>query len=102
MKKSLFLIKGILIVLVMAGFNQSCTDLDEELFGEVTPDNFFSSEEEYVSALGAAYTSFGNFASNDPHSVQEVSTDEMVVPTRGQDWDDGGEVEEAPFTFLDL
>ncbi len=90
MKKSLFLIKGILIVLIVAGFNQSCTNLDEELYGEVTPENFFSSEEEYVSALGAAYTSFGNFASNDPQAVQEVGTDEMVVPTRGQDWDDGG------------
>ncbi len=90
MKESLFLIKGILIVLIMAAFNQSCTDLDEELFGEVTPDNFFSSEEEYVSALGAAYTQFQAFASGDPWSVQETSTDEMVVPTRGQDWDDGG------------
>ncbi|MCK5068702.1 MAG: RagB/SusD family nutrient uptake outer membrane protein [Bacteroidales bacterium] len=89
-KKSLFLIKGIVIVLIMAAFNQSCTNLDEELFSEVTPDDFFSSEEEYVSALGAAYTQFGDFASNDPQAVQETSTDEMVVPTRGQDWDDGG------------
>ncbi len=91
MKKSIFLIKGILIVLIMAGFNQSCTNLDEELYDAVTPDNFFNTEEEYVSALGAAYTQFGDFASNDPFSLQCVSTDEMVVPTRGQDWDDGGE-----------
>ncbi len=90
MKKSLFLIKGILIVLIVAGFNQSCTNLDEELYGEVTPENFFNSEEEYVSALGAAYTSFRNYASGDPQALQEVGTDEMVVPTRGQDWDDGG------------
>lgn len=90
MKKSLFLIKGILIVLIMAAFNQSCTDLDEELYGEVTPDNFFSSEEEYVSALGAAYTRFQFFASDNVQHVQETCTDEMVVPTRGQDWDDGG------------
>ena len=91
MKKSLFLIKGILIVLIVAGFNQSCTNLDEELYGEVTPENFFSSEEEYVSALGAAYTAFGNYASADIHHLQETTTDEMAVPTRGQDWDDGGE-----------
>lgn len=90
MKESLFLIKGILIVLVVAGFNLSCTNLDEELYSEVTPENFFNTEEEYVSALGAAYTQFQNFASNDPQAVQETSTDEMVVPTRGQDWDDGG------------
>lgn len=89
-KKSVFLIKGILIVLVLAGFNQACTNLDEELYGEVTPEDFFNTEEEYVSALGAAYTSFGNYASADLQHLQEVSTDEMVVPTRGQDWDDGG------------
>ena len=90
MKKSVFLIKVIMIVFIVTAFSQSCTKLDEELFGEVTPDNFFSSEEEYVSALGAAYTRFMDFASGDPQAVQETSTDEMVVPTRGQDWDDGG------------
>ncbi|MEN8202174.1 MAG: RagB/SusD family nutrient uptake outer membrane protein [Bacteroidota bacterium] len=87
---SLFLVKGILIVLVMSWVNQACTNLDEELYSEVTPDDFFKSEEEYVSALGAAYTAFGDYASNDPQALQEVCTDEMVVPTRGQDWDDGG------------
>jgi hypothetical protein len=90
MKKSLFLIRAIMIVLIVAAFNQSCTDLDEELFSEVTPDNFFSSEEEFISALGAAYTQFGPFGSDNPMFLQEVTTDEMVVPTRGQDWDDGG------------
>jgi hypothetical protein len=90
MKKSLFLIKAILIMLIVTAFNQSCTNLDEELFGEVTPEDFFNTEEEYVAALGAAYTQFGSFGSGDPYSLQETSTDEMVVPTRGQDWDDGG------------
>jgi len=90
MKESLFLIKGILIVLVVAGFSQSCTNLDEELYSEVTPENFFNTEEEYVSALGAVYSAFQNYGSNDPFHVQETSTDEMAVPTRGQDWDDGG------------
>ncbi len=69
MKESLFLIKGILVVLVVVGFSQSCTNLDEELYSEVTPENFFNTEEEYVSALGAAYTQFQNFASNDPQAV---------------------------------
>jgi starch-binding outer membrane protein, SusD/RagB family len=68
----------------------SCTDLDEELFGEVIPENFFKSEAEFVSALGAAYTRLQAYAVGDVYSMQEVTTDEMVVPTRGQDWDDGG------------
>jgi len=89
MNKSLFF-KVLMIVLIVTPFNQSCTNLDEELYSEVTPDNFFKSDEEFISALGAAYTQFKNFASGDPLSLQDVTTDEMVVPTRGQDWDDGG------------
>jgi hypothetical protein len=91
MRKSLFLVKALVVVMIMAAFNQSCTNLDEELFDSVTPDNFFNTEEEILAALGAAYTQFGNFASGDPFSLQCVGTNEMAVPTRGQDWDDGGE-----------
>ncbi|RLD70433.1 MAG: RagB/SusD family nutrient uptake outer membrane protein, partial [Bacteroidetes bacterium] len=77
--------------MLMAAFNQSCTNLDEELYGEVTPENFFNTEEEILAALGAAYTQFGNWGSGDPYTLQNVTTDEVVVPTRGQDWDDGGD-----------
>ena len=90
MKKSLLLIRVVLVGLFATVFSQSCTNLDEELYSSVTPDNFFKTEEEFISALGAAYTQFGNWGSGDPLSLQETSTDEMVVPTRGQDWDDGG------------
>jgi starch-binding outer membrane protein, SusD/RagB family len=91
MKKMIFLIRAIMIVSIIAAFNQSCTNLDEELYSDVTPENFFKTEEEFIAALGAAYTKFGDWASSDGTlALQEVTTDEMVVPTRGQDWDDGG------------
>ena len=35
----------------------ACTDLTEELFSEVTADNFFQTEEEFIAALGQAYSS---------------------------------------------
>jgi hypothetical protein len=91
MKKSMILIKAIMMAFIVTALNLSCTNLDEELYSEVTPDNFFKSEEEYVSALGAAYTQFSDFGSGDgSFTLQEMTTDEMVTPTRGQDWDDGG------------
>ncbi len=89
MKKTIVQLGLILAVFIMTTF-QSCTNLDEELYSDVTPDNFFKTQEEFISALGAAYTQFGNYASNDPWTLHELSTDEMVTPTRGQDWDDGG------------
>jgi len=90
MKKSLFHIGAFIFLLVAATFSQSCTNLDEELYSEVTPENFFKTEEEFISALGAAYTQFGNWAAGDPQTLQVMTTDELTAPTRGADWDDGG------------
>ncbi len=90
MRKSILLVMAVLAVMLTATINQSCTNLDEELYGEVTPDNFFNSEEEILAALGAAYTQFGDYASSTPMNLQTNGTDEMVTPTRGSDWDDGG------------
>lgn len=68
---------------------QSCTNLDEETFGVVTPDNFFRTEAEFVAALAPVYASvrevqWGYWTSS------EITTDEAIIPTRGTDWDDGG------------
>ena len=91
MRKSLNLVKAMLLVILAVSFSQSCTNLDEELYGEVTPENFFNTEEEILAALGAAYTQFGGYASGNTLNMQTITTDEMVVPTRGSDWDDGGD-----------
>ena len=71
----------------------SCTKLDEKelLFDQVTTDRFFKTDKEFLSAMGAAYTNlYGSFGSGAIKSVNEVTTDEIVVPTRGADWGDGG------------
>jgi hypothetical protein len=90
MKKSRYLIRVVMILLGMAGFSMSCTKLDETLYSTVTPGNFFKTDAESVAALGAAYTTLGGYASGSVTNLQELTTDEMVVPTRGSDWDDGG------------
>lgn len=95
LRRCLLLIHTTLFAFLVTSLNQSCTNLDEELFDSVTPDNFFKTEEEFISALGSAYTQFADYASNDPWSLHEIMTDEIVVPTRGQDWDDGGTLRRA-------
>jgi starch-binding outer membrane protein, SusD/RagB family len=80
----------VLLVLFMAGISPSCTNLDEELYSDVTPEDFLQAEEQFVSALGTAYSSLAGYGSGGSLSLHETSTDEMVVPTRGSDWDDGG------------
>lgn len=71
---------------------QGCTDLGESPRSSITPGNFFTTEEEVVGGLMAVYaqvrstlTGYGDY-----YNVIEVSSDEMVVPTRGQDWKDDG------------
>jgi len=91
MKRLLFPVKIIMLVMTVAMVSGSCTNLDEELFGEVTPANFFTTQEEFISALGAAYTQFSGWGTGSPLEIQSMTTDEMAVPTRGQDWDDGGD-----------
>ncbi len=91
MKQNIKSLKYSLIVLAMIAFSPACTDLDEEIFSQVTADNFFQTEDELISALGAAYTSlYGYMGTTSLYAAQEVSSDEMVVPTRGPDWGDGG------------
>lgn len=81
--------KTLLFLSFMMMISPSCTDLDEELYSQVTTDRFYQTEDDFISALGAAYTNlygiFGNY-----YGLQEVSSDEMIVPQRGQDWYDGG------------
>jgi starch-binding outer membrane protein, SusD/RagB family len=90
MKKTRYLIRIGMFLFGAAVLSQSCTKLDEKLYSQVTPANFFKTDAEFVAALGSAYTQLGGYATGDINEVQEMTTDEVVVPTRGSDWDDGG------------
>ncbi|MEJ1241759.1 RagB/SusD family nutrient uptake outer membrane protein [Chryseolinea sp. T2] len=69
----------------------SCTNLDEELYSDVTADNFFKTDEEFIAALGQAYSSFGGIGNHSGlWSINELASDELVVCTKGGDWYDGG------------
>jgi hypothetical protein len=67
----------------------ACTDLDEVPVSAITPENFFKNEGEVISALAGVYaqlrpTLWGYY------NLSQVSSDENIVPTRGQDWYDNG------------
>ncbi len=69
----------------------ACTDLSEPIDSEVTTDNFFQTDEQFVSALGDAYSALTSIGgSGAPAQLNEVTTDEIIVPARGQDWSEGG------------
>ena len=69
---------------------QSCTDLEETIYEDITSDNFFSSEGDYYSVLVNAYGNLRPFLWN-YFNISQVTSDETIVPTRGGDWGDGGD-----------
>src|SRR5688572_752171 len=89
--KILSLKKYSIIGLLLIG---SCTKLDEKdlVFDTATNLNFGQTDAELVSLIAAAYTNlYGSFGSDGSiMRLQEVPSDEIVVPTRGPDWGDGG------------
>ncbi|HEX6926487.1 MAG TPA: RagB/SusD family nutrient uptake outer membrane protein [Longimicrobiaceae bacterium] len=68
----------------------SCTDLDEEPFSAITPNSFYNNEEEVRAGVAAVYNSLNSVATGNYHYVNTISSDEQVIPTRGQDWYDNG------------
>jgi len=85
-------------------FTISCTDLNEELYDKVKDENFGKTAKEIDALVGGAYSSLRGFG--DPISnsyptceyvffLNEVSSDEATIPTRGTDWYDGGQYQDA-------
>jgi hypothetical protein len=88
MKKKLLNIIPVLLlaVTIMPG----CTKLDSKVYDKVTPDNFNQTPAQVSASVAQIYTPMTNIPFGGTLTLQEVSSDEMVVPTRGNDWYDGG------------
>lgn len=88
--KRIITIRNFLIAMTLFA---SCTKLDEKelLYDTVIGENFLKTDAELASAVAAAYAPLYGFGGNN-HQIplNEVTTDEVVVPTRGADWGDGG------------
>lgn len=84
--------KHTLILIVLSSFFVgllSCTNLDEEINQEYLVEDFFKTEEEILSALAPAYGGMrGLFDLT--FEIQEYMGGNMVSPTRGQHWYEGG------------
>jgi hypothetical protein len=67
----------------------ACTDLDETPVSAITPENFFKNEGEVLSALAGVYAQLRPTLWS-YYNLSQVTSDENIVPTRGQDWYDNG------------
>lgn len=77
-------------VFAMLLFSPACTDLTEVPSSSITPQNFYRNETEVIGGLASVYAQLRSTV-DDYYDLSEISTDEMIVPTRGQDWYDNGQ-----------
>jgi hypothetical protein len=84
----------------VAGLLFGCTDLEPQLIGITTGDEFLAQFQEDIedspdqaafNVIGAIYNTVNAFIPQDGiWALGTHSSDEMQGPTRGTDWDDGG------------
>ena len=72
----------------------ACTDLEPEIFSDILSDDYYKTPEQFSSLIADAYTQlageYGYVYREGYWSMQEYTSDEVVVPTRGTDWYDNG------------
>ncbi len=63
--------------------------LDENPVSVITPENFYRNADEVMGGVAATYAALRNTLWS-YYNLSQISSDEMVVPTRGSDWFDNG------------
>lgn len=74
----------------------SCLNLDEELYGRLSPENYYKTKEEALSSVVGVYSylSYMSRAGGDGWRIGEFGTDEFFCPGRASGgWYDEGNME---------
>jgi len=89
--KFFFPVQTLVVIGLLATFGTACTDLSESVDSQVTVENFFQTDQQFISAMGDAYSALrGRGGGGSAAQFNEATSDEIIVPARGQDWSEGG------------
>jgi hypothetical protein len=92
MKRVSLLLKLLIVVFFTGIMHQSCTDLKEEVYSDLTGEKLFEDPDNLIYAFGSAYTNLYWLVGHKYGMVgMDAGTDMVAVPQRGGDWYDGGE-----------
>ena len=67
----------------------SCTDLSETLYDQVASNNCYNTKNDVIRAVLRPFE-HGFWSIQNRHVLNEESADQLITPTRGDWWDDGG------------
>lgn len=91
MKTLASIFKVTIACLLLVSLNSCDGLLNEDLKNEVTPNNYFETDEQFISAMGDAYNPFSQtYGSNQGLGALMVANDDFLVAQKGADWEDGG------------
>lgn len=84
--------KKIYSLIIIAIVMSSCVDLEEELYDSIPLENYPENDVQGALITGPIYEPMKGFVDDWGGWLfsQEVTSDELVFPTRHTDWDDGG------------
>jgi hypothetical protein len=87
--------KKILIIactMFLAGsITESCTKLKQNIYSVEPVNNFYQTPAQIAAGVAPAYIALQNIPDGNVMQMNEITSDEIVVPTRGNDWYDGGQ-----------
>ncbi|HTD39999.1 MAG TPA: RagB/SusD family nutrient uptake outer membrane protein, partial [Mucilaginibacter sp.] len=90
MKRKKHLIIACTVILV-GSIVQSCTKLDKKLYSVEPVGNFYQTPAQIAAGIAPAYIALQNIPDGNVNQMNEITSDEIIVPTRGNDWYDGGQ-----------
>ncbi len=93
MKGSYTIVSVFMGILLLNG----CTKIDVPAEDVLTPDNFPTSDAQYILAAGPAYVSFRGTYCISYWMEQTLSTDEAILPSRAGGWYDGGQYQQMHY-----
>ncbi len=86
---------SLLIIMVILPVEQSCTNLDEEIYDQIPVEQFGQTQQQRNALIAPIYRSLKNIFPGDYFNMVEAVSDMAVTPTRkGGDWWDGGQFKE--------
>jgi hypothetical protein len=78
-------------VLLAGGITQSCTKLDKKIYSVEPVGNFYQTPDQLAAGIAPAYIALQAIPDGNVNQMNEITSDEIIVPTRGNDWYDGGQ-----------
>lgn len=82
--------KNIAVLFIASIMVASCTNLDQHVYSVVPQSNFWQTPEQIQAGIAPGYQALTAIPDGNVFSLNEVTSDEQIIPTRGGDWYDGG------------